>query len=148
MENAKKKKKVLQGLFLLLSSSVTTIRLLSPCLVEAIFSYSLLFTWWKWPVYNTRLQFQMCFGNFQELFPLSWSLTLTFWKGPHYSPQWAGSKLGGPQRTWSQNPVGGDQKQRSVKGSAPAHQVEQGPVLPVEFWAEVWHISAPRPCTP
>ena len=45
MENAKKEKKtMLQGLFLCLSSSVTRIWLFSRCLVEASFSYKLLFS--------------------------------------------------------------------------------------------------------
>ena len=148
MENAKKEKKTALGTVFLSKLQCNKDTALTPCLVEALFSYKLLFTWWKWPVYNTRLQFQTCFRTFQELSPLSWSLTPTFWKGPHYSTQWAGSNPGGPQRTWSQNPVGGDQEQWSVEGSVPAHQVGQGPVLPAAFWAEVWHISAPRPCTP
>lgn len=141
----KKKKKVLQGLFLLLSSSVTTIHLLSPCLVEAIFSYSLLFTWWKWPVYKTRLQFQMCFGNFQELFPLSWSLTLTFWKGPHYSAQWAAWRASENLVTEPSGWRSGTAICEGLSACAPGGTRACAP-CGVLSW--VWHISAPRPCTP
>lgn len=44
MENAKKQKNTAQGLLLCLSSSVTRIWLFSRCLVEASFSYKLLFS--------------------------------------------------------------------------------------------------------
>lgn len=96
---------------------------LSPCLAAAPPLTTYCFPDGMCCVSSTRLQFQICFWNFQELSACSGSLVLALWWVPAMAQSVVGSSLAGLGRT-SACGLG------TAIWVVPPHQLALGPLLP------------------